>query len=74
MIRAVADIARGIKPVPPVPPEVNEYFMLKEYPNMSLEEIRNLSKEDFHIFSTLASTANSVENAVTEQEMRKAQR
>tara|TARA_Y100000310_G_scaffold246263_1_gene251486 strand:- start:329 stop:568 length:240 start_codon:yes stop_codon:yes gene_type:complete len=74
MIRAVSDIVMGRNPIPPIPREVNEYFMVKEFTGWTIHYIRSLSSRDYKIFSTLASVENRIKNQLQEAEMKKAER
>jgi hypothetical protein len=72
MILALSDILHGRKVAQPVPAEINEFFMIKEY-RWTLHDIRSLSARDFHIFSMLASTANKIENSIQNATVKRSQ-
>lgn len=63
MIEAVAKIAAGHSvAVKDIPVEVQEFFLMKEYPALTPREIRSMSRRDVNIFTVLAAQYNRVQN------------
>jgi hypothetical protein len=71
---ALSDILQGRKVPGPVPKEIQEYLMMKNYPNLSLIGIRNLSGRDHKVLSLLANTQNTIENAMHNRAAKQSER
>tara|TARA_Y100000034_G_C6890127_1_gene409339 strand:+ start:584 stop:817 length:234 start_codon:yes stop_codon:yes gene_type:complete len=69
-----ADLARGNKVAGAIPIEIQEYFFLKEFPNYTLKEMRELSARDYRSLMLISNTMNRVQNQVQESELNKAKR
>ena len=68
----LSDVISGRKPSGPITREMQEYFMLKNFPNFSLNDIRSMSARDYRVFSFLANTQNKIENQMQERELKRA--
>ena len=67
----MANLVRGNKVVSP-PREVQEYFLLKEFPGWTLEYVRSLGARDYKVLTTITNTANRVENQMAKAEENRA--
>ena len=64
-----SDLFQGRKATLPIPREISEYLLLKEFPGYTLEGIRNLSVRDYKMLTTLVNLSNRLENEMQKRSM-----